>query len=127
MKIALTSVFVEDPVRAFKFYTEVLGFEKRLFKPEAWLVIVASPEEPGGTGLMLEPNQNPIAKAYQEGLYNSNIPVMVFGTADIQQEYEKLQQRGVQFRRPPQKTDWGMEAVFDDTFGNLIMLAQIAE
>ena len=26
MKIGLTSVFVHDPIAAFKFYTEVLGF-----------------------------------------------------------------------------------------------------
>ena len=29
MKIGLTSVFVNDPLEAYKFYTKVLGFEKK--------------------------------------------------------------------------------------------------
>ncbi len=43
--------------------------------PEAQLAIVVSPEEQDGTALLLEPNDNPIAKAHQEGLYKSGIPV----------------------------------------------------
>lgn len=36
MKISLTSVFVDDPGKAFKFYTEVLGFVGRMYVPEAY-------------------------------------------------------------------------------------------
>lgn len=124
MKIALTSVFVPNPLEAFKFYTEVLGFVERMYIPEAYLAIVASPEAPDGTGLLLEPNNHPVAQAYQKGLYEANLPVIVFGVDDIQAEYERLQGRGVVFRKPPQKTDWGTETVFEDTFGNLIQLHQ---
>jgi catechol 2,3-dioxygenase-like lactoylglutathione lyase family enzyme len=61
VKITLTSVFVDDPARAFKFYTNVLGFVEQMYIPEANLAIVVSPEEPHGTALLLEPNDNPIA------------------------------------------------------------------
>lgn len=64
MKISLTSVFVNNPNEAFKFYTEVLGFIERIYMPEAYLAIVVSSEDPDGTGLLLEPNNNPIAKTY---------------------------------------------------------------
>jgi predicted enzyme related to lactoylglutathione lyase len=124
MKIAMTSVFVNDPLKAHTYYTEVLGFASRLYMPEHWMAIVQSPEEPDGVALLLEPNQNPIAKNYQEGLYNSNIPCIVFGTNDIQAEYEKLKQKGVVFRNEPNKTDWGIVTMFEDTFGNLIQLHQ---
>lgn len=124
MKINLVSVFVNDPREAFAFYTEKLGFIKRLYMPEAWLAIVASPDEPEGTGLMLEPNQNPIAKTYQEGLYQSGIPVIVFSVPDLGAEYERLKGLGIRFKKEPTKTDWGFESVFDDTFGNYIMLIQ---
>ena len=70
MKIALTSVFVPDPTKAFNF-TELLGFTSKLYLPAANLARVASPEEPDATGLLLEPNDNPIAKAYQEGIYKA--------------------------------------------------------
>jgi predicted enzyme related to lactoylglutathione lyase len=125
MKIALTSVFVDSPEKAFGFYTEVLGFVKRLYVPEAYLAIVASPEEPDGTGLLLEPNNNPIAKTYQEALYQAELPVIVFGTADIHKEYQRLKALGVVFKKEPTKTDWGMEAIFEDTCGNLIQLTQV--
>jgi predicted enzyme related to lactoylglutathione lyase len=125
MKIALTSVFVDDPGKAFKFYTEVLGFVERMYIPEAQLAIVVSPEEPGGTGLLLEPNYNPIAKTYQEAIYKEGLPAIVFGVEDIQEEYERLKNLGVVFRGEPTKTDWGTQAVFEDSCGNLIQLHQV--
>lgn len=125
MKIAMTSVHVDDPIKAFKFYTEVLGFAERLYMPEYFLAIVASPEEVNGTGLLLEPSDNPIAKAYKEGLYHSELPCIVFGVEDAQQEYERLKARGVVFKQEPTKTDFGTTAVFDDTQGNLIQIHQM--
>jgi len=125
MKIALTSVFVDDPNKAFKFYTEVLGFVKRMYMPEAWLAIVASPEEPDSTGLLLEPNNNPIAKTYQEAIYKQGLPAIVFGVEDIQKEYERLRSMGVMFRKEPTKSDYGTETVFEDTCGNLIQIHQV--
>lgn len=124
MKIALTSVPVNDPLAAFKFYTEVLGFVERLYVPEAYLAIVASPEDPGGTGLLLEPNNNPISKPYQEAVYTMGLPIIVFGVADIQQEYERLKGLGVAFSKEPTQTEAGIEAIFDDTCGNYIQLFQ---
>jgi predicted enzyme related to lactoylglutathione lyase len=124
MKIGMTGVFVNDPIEAFKFYTEVLGFEKKMFMPEAWLAIVVSPEDPDGTTLLLEPNHNAIAKSYQQGLYKKNIPVIVFTVKDIALEYERLKAKGVVFRKPPKKTEYGMEAIFEDTCGNLIQLME---
>ncbi len=124
MKIKLTSVFVNDPVAAFKFYTEVLGFVKKMYMPEANLAIVVSPEEPEGTALLLEPNDNPIAKTYQEALYKAGLPPIVFGVEDIQKEYERLKKLGVVFRKEPTKTEWGIETLFEDTCGNLIQLHQ---
>jgi predicted enzyme related to lactoylglutathione lyase len=124
MKIALTSVFVDDPIKAFKFYTEVLGFVERMYIPDAYLAIVASPEEPAGTGLLLEPNNNPIASTYQQALRKQGLPVIIFGVEDIQKEYERLREQGVVFTQEPTKSDWGTQAVFDDTCGNFIQLHQ---
>ena len=58
MQIKLTSVFVDDQDKALKFYTEVLGFVKKLEFPAGkfkWLTVV-SPEAPEGVQLVLEPN-----------------------------------------------------------------------
>lgn len=125
MKIAMCSVYVNDPGKAHQFYTEVLGFVSTMYVPEALLAIVASPEEPNGSGLLLEPNDNPIAKTYQEALYKAGLPAIVLGVADIQKEYERLKNRGAVFTGAPTKTEWGTQAVLEDTCGNLIQLAQV--
>ena len=125
MKIAMVSIFVSDPMKAHAYYTDVLGFKSRLFMPEHYLAIICSNEEPDGVGVLLEPNHNPIASTYQDALWKANLPCMVFGTDNIQADYENLQSKGVVFRKPPTKTQWGTETVFEDGFGNLIQLHEM--
>jgi catechol 2,3-dioxygenase-like lactoylglutathione lyase family enzyme len=125
MKIALVSLYVNSPADAFRFYTEVLGFRERMFVPEANLAIVASPEEPEGTGLLLEPNDNPIASTYQRALYEGGFPAIVFGVADARAEYERLRGSGVVFRGEPSTTEYGTTAVLEDGCGNLVQLHQL--
>lgn len=127
MKIKLISVIVQDQSSALRFYTEVLGFVKKMDIPAGqyrWLTVV-SPEEPDGAQVTLEPNVHPAAATYQKALFDSGIPLTAFETADITAEYERLKQRGVVFKNPP--TDGGgcMSAMFEDTCGNLIQMYQV--
>lgn len=124
MNIALTSIPVNDPIAAFRFYTEILGFKEKLYMPEMVLAIVVSADDPNGTALLLEPNNNPISKPFQEAVYAKSLPIIVLGTKDIQADYERLKGLGVVFRGEPKKTDWGTQVVFEDTCGNLIQLHQ---
>lgn len=124
MRISLTSIPVDSPVKAHQFYTEVLGFVSRVFMPEANLAIVASPEEPAGVGLLLEPNDDAAYKALQSMAYQRGMPIIVFGVDDIAAEYERLRGRGVIFSQPPTQQDFGTTALFDDTCGNYIQLHQ---
>lgn len=126
MKIVLTSVFVNDQNHALQFYTEKLGFVKKQDIPmgEFSFVTVASPEQPDGTELLLEPNENPAAKTYQSALFEQGIPAASFGVDDVQKEYERLQLLGVHFTMVPTQMGTVTLAVFDDTCGNLIQIAQ---
>jgi predicted enzyme related to lactoylglutathione lyase len=124
MKIALAGIHVIDPVLAFGFYTKVLGFKEHTFLPEHNLAIVVSEEDPKGTALLLEPSDNPLAKTYREGLYQSGIPVIVFGVKDVQKEYLRLKELGVVFKDEPTKTEWGTLVIFDDSCGNYVQLHQ---
>src|ERR1700724_3067745 len=66
-----TGVYLDDPGKGLRFYTEVLGFAKKAdFSqgPFRWLT-VASPEEPDATELQLALNDNPAAKAYQQAMF----------------------------------------------------------
>jgi len=124
MKIGMTSVFVNDPATAFKFYTEILGFMEKMCMPQYNLAIVVAAEDTNGTALLLGPVDNPLSKQFQTGLYNTGIPAIVFITNNIQTEYEKLKAKGVHFSSEPVKTEWGIQAIFDDTCGNMIQLHQ---
>lgn len=126
MRIKLSSVVVDDQEKALKFYTEVLGFLKKADVPAGkfkWLTVI-SPDGPAEIELLLEPNDNPAAKTYQEALFQQGIPLTLFFVEDIQKEYERMKDMGVTFRIPPTPAGPVTIAVFDDTCGNLIQLVQ---
>ena len=126
MRIKLTCVHVDDQDKALGFYTEVLGFVEKDNFPVGqfkWLTVV-SPEEPDGTELLLEPNDNPAARSYQQALFEQGIPHAAFAVEDIQQEYARLKGLGVVFAMAPAPAGPTIEAMLDDTCGNLIQLYQ---
>jgi catechol 2,3-dioxygenase-like lactoylglutathione lyase family enzyme len=130
MKIVLTSVMADDQDKALKFYTDVLGFLKKDDIPMGgprWLTVV-SPDAPDGTQLLLEPDFNPvlggIEKTFKKMLFEKGIPWTSFGVDDVQKEFERLEKLGVIFKTRPTKMGPVTIAVFDDTCGNLIQIAQ---
>ena len=128
MRIAMVGVFVEDPVKAFKYYTEVLGFEEVMYAPEHHIAIVKSALDSTGTYLLLEPTEPggiEIAKNYKKELYEMGIPVLSFSSDNIEKTAEELKKKGVRFTKDPTKTDWGYESIFDDANGNYIQLIQM--
>jgi catechol 2,3-dioxygenase-like lactoylglutathione lyase family enzyme len=126
MKIVVTSVLVDDQEKALRFYTDILGFRKKTDIPAGgarWLTVV-SPEDPDGTELLLEPDAHPAAKPFKTALVEDGIPVTSFGVDDVHAEFDRLQGLGVQFTQPPVEMGPVTTAVFDDTCGNLIQIAQ---
>lgn len=124
MKIVLTSVFVDDQEKALKFYTDVLGFEKKQdipMGPHRFLTVV-SKEQANSPELLLEPNENPAASNFQKAIFEQGIPATSFEADDIQSECQRLKSLDVTFTMEP--TDMGPVtiAVFDDTCGNLIQI-----
>ena len=127
MKIKLASVFVSDQNKALDFYTKTLGFVKKADIGAGgyrWLTVVAA-EDPNGAQLVLEPNNNPAAKTFQESIFKQGIPMTMFFVDDIQKEYQRLKKLGVKFTMDPTKTPGSIIAVFDDTVGNLIQITQL--
>jgi catechol 2,3-dioxygenase-like lactoylglutathione lyase family enzyme len=127
MRINLTSVLVDDQDKALQFYTEILGFTQKHDVPmgeHRWITVVSS-EDPGGTELVLEPDQHPAAKPFKEALVADGIPFTSFDVDDVHAEYERLSGLGVRFTQQP--TDLGpvTTAVLDDTCGNLIQIAHL--
>lgn len=129
MRIKLTSVSIDDYDKALKFYTDVMGFlPKRdipLGEGARWITVV-SPEDPDGTELLLEPNaEYPAMKALKESLVKDGIPFTAFEVRDIQKEYERLKNLGVEFTMEPTNMGMATAAVLNDTCGNLIQIYQV--
>lgn len=126
MKIIVTSLFVEDQDKALGFYSETLGFVKKHDVPAGefrWITLV-SPDDQDGTELVLEPNDNPIAKEYQKKLIEQGIPATMFGVSDVRKEYNRLMKLDVKFTMEPTEMGDMTIAVFDDTCGNLIQIIE---
>jgi catechol 2,3-dioxygenase-like lactoylglutathione lyase family enzyme len=125
MKIHLTSVFVDDQDKALKFYTEVLGFVKKTEVPlgEARWLTVVSPDDPGSTELLLEPDGHPAVGPFKQALVHDGIPFASFAVDDVTAEYERLRALNVRFTQPPVTMGPVTTAVFDDSCGNLIQIA----
>ena len=127
MRIGLTSVLVDDQDKALKFYTGVLGFVKKHDVPlgaHRWLTVV-SPEDPDGVELVLEPDEHPAAKPFKRALVEDGIPFNSFDVKDVNAEYQRLVAAGVRFTQPPVEMGPVISAVFDDTCGNLMQIAQM--
>ena len=127
MNIIANSIFVENQEEALQFYTNILGFEKKIDEPVGggfrWLTLV-SPNQPEAAQLVLEPNGNPIAGDYQQRLFEANIPITMFGVDNVQQTYDTLTQKGVHFTVEPTTMGSAKMAIFDDTCGNLIQIVE---
>jgi predicted enzyme related to lactoylglutathione lyase len=127
MKIKLTTVHVNDQDRALRFYTEVLGFQKKTDVsqgPYRWLTVV-SPEDPDGTELQLALADDPAAKAYQEARFKAKQPAVMFHSDDVKADHERIKGRGGEFTMPPTDVTASTIAMVNDGCGNLVQITQL--
>ena len=127
MRIVVASVLVDDQDKALRFYTDVLGFVKKTEVPlgaHRWLTVV-SPDDPDGVELVLEPDEHPAARPFKQALVEDGVPFTSFDVKDVNAEYQRLVGAGVRFTQPPVEMGPVITAVFDDTCGNLIQMAQM--
>ena len=125
MRITLTSIMVDNQEKALRFYTDVLGFQKKQDIPVGeyrWITVVTP--EATDLELALEPNANPAGRTFQEALFAQGIPATAFESSDIHAECARLKGKGVVFTREPVDVGAVLIAIFVDTCGNLIQLYQ---
>jgi catechol 2,3-dioxygenase-like lactoylglutathione lyase family enzyme len=127
VKIAMTSVLVDDQEKALRFYTDVLGFEAKHDIPmgeHRWITVV-SPESRDGVELVLEPDAHPAARPFKAALVADGIPFTAFAVDDVHAEFTRLSGLGVRFTQQPLEMGPVTTAVLDDTCGNLIQIASM--
>ena len=126
MQIKHVLIKVDDQDKALAFYSEVLGFTKKLdidLGHDRWLTVVAS-DGGDGTELVLETNRLEPSRQAQKVLYDAKFPATVLTTADIDADYRRLSSLGVQFLGEPRRMGSIVTAFFDDSCGNIINLTQ---
>ena len=130
MKVKVTSIPVQDQEKALQFYTEKLGFVKKVDVPlsehSRWLTVV-SKEDQEGVEILLEPAPNHFepSKIYQQALFEAGIPYIQFNSDDVQRDYERLIDLGVEFSVKPTAMGTVKIAVFNDTCGNNIQIVEM--
>jgi lactoylglutathione lyase len=110
---------VEDQERAKTFWTETLGFELAQDAPygeERWLE-VRTPDK--AVTIVLDVRKGPRPVPPDPGMPTSNV---MFYAESLQQTYEELAARGVDFPVPPVEQPFGWWSVFEDPDGNRFAL-----
>jgi predicted enzyme related to lactoylglutathione lyase len=116
------TVLVRDQAEALRFYTEVLGLEKRQDQPmgpeSRWLT-VAPKGQSWPEIVLLKPSRGMHGSSYDDLLSRvGQGTTWVFYTDDCRKMYETLRARGVKFVRSPEDLPYGTQAVFEDLYGN---------
>jgi predicted enzyme related to lactoylglutathione lyase len=109
---------VEDQDRALKFWTETVGFELVQDAPygeNRWLEVRTRDK---ALVLVLSLRKDEPVMGPAE-LPTSNI---FFSCRDLEQTYEELRARGVEFPQPPVAQSWGWWSMFADQEGNRFAL-----
>lgn len=129
-RLAHVCIYVRDTQEALDFYTEKLGFEKRMDftmdNGSRWLTIAVPGQEV--EIILHDPkhwHQQEMAAQFLAEV--GRTPMWVFETDDVQTTYQTYQSRGVKFLTEPKQQMYGTEAVFEDLYGNRFLLLQLAK
>jgi catechol 2,3-dioxygenase-like lactoylglutathione lyase family enzyme len=115
-RVSTVTIAVADQDEAVAWFTEKLGFEKKVDARSAefrWLT-VAPPQQVDVEFLLASWFPDRIGKN----------ATWVLSTRDCQGGYEELKARGVEFSQKPEVRPWGIEAIFSDLYGNKYALVQ---
>ena len=115
-RVSTITIAVADQDEALAWYTEKLGFEKKMDvrSPQFRWLTVAPPQQVDVEFLLASWFPDHIGKN----------ATWVLSTRDCQGGYEELKSKGVEFSQKPEMRPWGIEAVFSDLYGNKYALVQ---
>jgi predicted enzyme related to lactoylglutathione lyase len=115
-KVATVTIAVKDQDEALRWFTEKLGFQKRL-----------DMSGPGLRWLTVAPKKQKEVEFLLASWFPEHVgrnATCVVATQDCRSTYEELRGRGVKFSQEPKERPYGVEAVFQDLCGNNYALVQ---
>lgn len=115
-KVSTVTIPVKDQDEALRWFTEKLDFETRVDLPT-----------PGMRWLTIAPKHQKEVEFALASWFPSQVgknPPMVVETSDCRSACQTLMDRGVIFTQAPADKPYGVEAVFEDLYGNSYALVQ---
>jgi catechol 2,3-dioxygenase-like lactoylglutathione lyase family enzyme len=115
-RFACITVAVKDQEEALRWFTEKLGFAKRVDRPG-----------PGIRFLTVSPRNQPDLQVILASWFPEHIgknPTAVLYTDDCRKTCDELRDRGVVFTEEPGPKPFGLQAVFKDLYGNSYALLE---
>ena len=131
-QLNVVTILVHDQDEALRFYTDKLGFEKRadeMFGPGIRWLTVAPPDQEEVEIVLQEPEPALHGEEQAEAMRGlvGRMPTWSFGTDNCHAAHEALSARGVNFVQPPEERPYGVEALFEDLYGNVFSLLEPKE
>jgi catechol 2,3-dioxygenase-like lactoylglutathione lyase family enzyme len=125
MNIGHITLLVKDQDEALKFYTEKLGFQKcqdtLLWGKIRWVTVSLKTQTDVELTLVLadsDEKRNAVGKQAGDHVF------LTLETDNCRTAYKALKAKGIKFYGKPEERAWGVEAVFEDLYGNLFDLVQ---
>ncbi len=128
-RISHLSLIVRNQDEALAFYTEKLGFvvtEGHKAEDGTWYWLTIAPTKDSAVSLSLLLPQQPEDSAVI-GKQSGSIPLFVLLTDDCHKTTQEFAAKGVTFTKQPTNEFWGIDAVIQDLYGNLIDICQPTE
>jgi len=115
------TLLVKDLDEAKQWYTEKLGLEERYDVPLGedfrWVTVGAKDQK--DLEIVLHKPRTP-----EHETQLGKQALGVFNSDDCRQDVEALRARGVKITGEPEEQMWGIQAIFEDLYGNMFVMVQ---
>ena len=121
-RVSHVTIVVRGQEEALRWYTEKLGFEKRVDNSGTipgfrWLTVTPRGEAGPEIVLYQARNENDSAQIGRGTMW-------VLETDNYRETCERLAAKGVEILSPAQEVPWGVSAIFQDLYGNRFNLGE---
>jgi len=125
------NITVNDVDESLGFYRDGLGLDVQMDVANGgfrW-VTLGSAEQPGLGIVLSVPHagrSQASGDALQELLTKGELPMMVYGSSDVDAAFERLRATGAEVLQEPIDQDWGpKDCAFRDPSGNVVRISQV--
>ena len=127
-RLAHIALVVKDYDEAIDFYTSKLDFvlleDTKMPEEKRWVIV--SPKGVNSCSLLLAKANNE-EQSKSIGNQTGGRVFLFLYTDDFWRDYNSMIAKDIKFVRPPKEEPYGTVAVFEDLYGNLWDLIQLAE